>query len=67
MRWLSHKIFLFLFILLFIYVPVFFPAADFQTTWVKRVVDGDTLLLISGERMRLIEVDTVNCDDSADY
>lgn len=29
-----------------------------ETFWVKRVIDGDTLLLSNGERVRLIGVDT---------
>ncbi len=42
---------------LFILV-LFASLSHAQTYIVKRVVDGDTLLLIDGERVRLIGVDT---------
>lgn len=30
----------------------------FETAWVHRVIDGDTLLLVKGKRVRLLGVDT---------
>ncbi len=32
-------------------VPLFSEAADLQTAWIERVVDGDPLLLTNGERV----------------
>ena len=56
MRWLNKRISLPLLVLLFISIALSLLAADYQTAWVKRVVDGDTLLLTNGERTRLIEI-----------
>jgi len=53
-----QKIFLSLFVLSFLSVCLSSEATDPQTAWGKRVVDGDTLLLTNGERVRLIGVDT---------
>lgn len=58
MRKPRQKIFLLFFVLLFLCFPLSSQAADSQTAWVERVVDGDTLLLTNGERVRLIGVDT---------
>jgi len=59
-----HKILIHLFVLPFLAIPLFPQAADTQTGWVKRVVDGDTLLLTNGERVRLIGVDTPEVHES---
>ena len=37
---------------------------DYSNILVKRVVDGDTLVLVSGERVRLIGIDTPEIHDS---
>ena len=58
MRKPRQKIFLLFLVLLFLCFPLSSQAADSQTAWVERVVDGDTLLLTNGERVRLIGVDT---------
>lgn len=58
MRRLIQKILLPLLVLLLLSVPLFSQAADPQTAWVKRVVDGDTPLITNGERDRLIGVYT---------
>ncbi len=42
MRWSKQRTFLPLFVPLFISIPSSFQAADFQTAWVKCVVDGAT-------------------------
>jgi micrococcal nuclease len=42
----------------FLILTLSFSLSHAQTYIVKRVVDGDTLLLINGERVRLIGVDT---------
>ena len=59
-----QKIFLTLFVLLLLFIPLSSQAADSQTAWVKRTVDGDTLLLTNGERVRLIGVDTPEVHES---
>ena len=64
MRRRNQKIFLPLFILFLLSVPLFSQAADFQIAWVKRVVDGHTLLLFGAERVRLIGVDTLEVNES---
>jgi micrococcal nuclease len=66
MRWPNRKVFLPLFVLLFPSIPLFShsQAANTQTVRVRRVVDGDTLLLINGERVRLIGVDTLEVHES---
>lgn len=38
--------------------------ADYNNIYVKRVVDGDTLLLENGERVRLIGIDTPEMHES---
>ena len=57
MRWPNQKISIPLFVLLFLSVPLFSQTADFQTAWMERVVDGDTLLPINGKRAWFIAVD----------
>ncbi|MFX0202946.1 MAG: hypothetical protein ACFFCW_43135, partial [Candidatus Hodarchaeota archaeon] len=37
---------------------------DSRTAWVKCIVDGDTLLLTNGERIRLVSVDTPEVHES---
>ena len=64
MRRLNPKIILPLFVLLFLSIPLFSQSADFQIAWVKRVIDGHTLLLFGGERVRLIGVDTPEVNES---
>lgn len=61
MGWPNPKIFLLLFILS---IPLFSQAADSQTARVKQVVDGDTLLLINGERVQLIGLETPEVHES---
>jgi micrococcal nuclease len=64
MKRANQKILLTLFVLLFLYVSPSSQAGDSQTAWVKRAVDGDTLLLTNGERVRLIGVDTPEVHES---
>ena len=64
MRWLNKRISLPLLVLLFISIALSLLAADYQTAWVKRVVDGDRVLLMNGERVRLIGVDTPEVHES---
>src|SRR4030042_6833798 len=45
-------------IILFLVLPLFLSLSNAETFRVKRVIDGDTLLLTNGERVRLIGVDT---------
>ena len=45
-------------IILFLVLHLFHSLSDAETSRVKRVIDGDTLLLTNGERVRLIGVDT---------
>ena len=60
----SQKIFIPLFVFLLLSVPISSQATDSQTAWVKRVVDGDTLLLTNGERVRLVGVDNPEVHES---
>ena len=57
MRKISLRLLLFRVIFLFLHTFSSPQTAHFQTAGVKRVVDGNTLLLIAGERVRLIGVD----------
>jgi len=61
---LEREIFIPFFVFLLLSVPLFFQAADFQTAWVKEAVDGDSLLLTNGERVRLIGADTPEVHES---
>ncbi len=63
----NHRVFPFLFVPLLLSVPAFSPAADFQTAWVKWIVDGDTLLLTNGGRIRLISMDISEAYESNKY
>ena len=64
MRRPGKKTFLRLLVLLFLLVPLSSQAADFQSTWVKRVINGDTVLLTNGERVKLIGVETLGVHES---
>ena len=64
MRKLTLRLLLSLVIFLFLLAFLSSQAADFQIAWVKRVVDGDTLLLTNGERVRVIGVDTPEVHES---
>ena len=48
----------FFIVLLLLTLPSPVPSSYAQTYKVERVIDGDTLLLTNGERIRLIGVDT---------
>jgi micrococcal nuclease len=52
----NHRLSSFVISVLFLFFLL--PASHAEIHKVKRVVDGDTLLLINGERVRLIGVDT---------
>lgn len=65
MRRPNQKILLPLLVLLFLSIPLSPQAADPQTAWIKRVIDGDTLLLTNGLRVRLIGIDTPEVHESA--
>ena len=67
MRRSSQKPFLSFLVLLFLSGPLSSQAADLQTAWVERVVDGDTLLLINGERVRLIGDDIPEVHESKKF
>ena len=56
---LEREIFIPFFVFLLLSVPLFFQAA-----WVKEAVDGDSLLLTNGERVRLIGADTPEVHES---
>jgi endonuclease YncB( thermonuclease family) len=53
---IHHKFFIFIIPVLILFFLLSNPRAEIHQ--VKRVIDGDTLLLINGERVRLIGVDT---------
>ena len=58
MRKLILRLLIFPVISLLLFVFSSFQSADFQIAWGKRVVDGDTLILTNGERVRLMGVDS---------
>ena len=59
MKWVTALLLLiFSIVFLLLIFPSFVPSSNAQTYKVKRVIDGDTLLLANGEYVRLIGVDT---------
>jgi len=53
---MKRKAFSFVFLSFLIFIP-FISHSNAQTCTVKRVIDGDTLLLTNGEKVRLIGID----------